>query len=67
MGKNVTHGQLIDYISILTDILLAQMLTLREKNFQIITNTLKKLKDKKMTNVNIEIESLKRMDWTFIM
>lgn len=63
----MTHGQLIDYISILTDILLAQMLTLREKNFQIITNTLKKLKDKKMTNVNIEIESLKRMDWTFIM
>lgn len=49
---------------------MAQMLTLRDKNFQIITNMLKKLKekkDKKMSNVNIEIESLKRMDWTFMM
>lgn len=66
----MTHGQLIDYISILADTLMAQMLTLRDKNFQIITNMLKKLKgkkDKKMSNVNIEIESLKRMDWTFMM
>lgn len=44
---------------------MAQMLTLRDKNFQVIKNMLKKLKEKKdkmMSNINIEIESLKFID-----
>lgn len=38
----MTHEQLIDYISLLADTLMTQMLTLKDNNFQII-NMLREL------------------------
>lgn len=66
----VTNEQLTIFLSIFADTLMAQMLALRDKNFQItIINMLKKLEekmDKKVNNVNIELESLKKINWTFL-
>lgn len=66
----MTNEQLTVFLSILADTLMAQMLALRDKNFQItIINMLKKLEekmDKKMNNVNIELESLKIINLTFL-